>query len=164
MIIRFAWYSATYMECKQPTEKRFLTDVLLFTHLVHLPRAYASKPDNKKLPWIVYIPCRSEDNTQICVWLLKYYALRLAFRTVRRAFKSIVEDRMSDSSCCRQIRWRIGCRYGVQIYLSENRYILADKDRRSISITLTPKQYNNWNIFNYFCSERSEAYFCFKIT
>ena len=34
---RFAWYSATYMECKQPTEKRFLTDVLLFTHLVHLP-------------------------------------------------------------------------------------------------------------------------------
>ena len=40
---RFAWYSATYMECKQPTEKRFLTDVLLFTHLVHLPVAYASK-------------------------------------------------------------------------------------------------------------------------
>ena len=41
-----------------------LTDVLLFTHLMHLPRAYASKPDNKKLPWIVYIPCRFEDNTQ----------------------------------------------------------------------------------------------------
>ena len=54
---------------------------------------------------------------------------------------------MSDSSCCRQIRRRIGCRYGVQIYLSENRYILADKDRRSISITHTPKQYNNRNIF-----------------
>ena len=45
---RFAWYSATYMECKQPTEKRFLTDVLLFTHLVHLPAAYASKT----LQWI----------------------------------------------------------------------------------------------------------------
>ena len=51
---------------------------------------------------------------------------------------------MSDSSCCRQIRWRIGCRYWVQIYLSGNRYILADKDRRSISITHTPKQYNPW--------------------
>ena len=37
---RFAWYSATYMECKQPTEKRFLTDVLLFTHLMHLPQRH----------------------------------------------------------------------------------------------------------------------------
>ena len=73
--------------------------------------------------------------------------VRRAFKTVRRAFKSIVEDRMSDSSCCRQIRWRIGCRYGVQIYLSENRYILADKDRRSISITHTPKQYNRLKYF-----------------
>ena len=104
--------------------------------------------------------------------------VRRAFKIVRRAFKNsslehlglfeehlkiLFEDRMSDSSCCRQIRWRIGCRYWVQIYLSENRYILADKDRRSISITHTPKQYNNWSIYKYFCSERERSVFLFKI-
>ena len=125
----------------------FLTDVLLFTHLVHLPAAYASKT----LQWS-YALRSSMDISQ------KLYSSN----TVRRAFKVLFEDRMSDSSCCRQIRRRIGCRYWVQIYLSKNRYILADKDRRSISITHTPKQYNNWNIFNYFCSKRSEAYFCYK--
>ena len=33
------------MECKYTFKKMFLTDVLLFTHLVHLPKAYASKLD-----------------------------------------------------------------------------------------------------------------------
>ena len=121
---RFAWYSATYMECKQPTEEWFLTDVLLFTHLMHLPAAYASKT----LQWS-YALRSSMDISQ------KLYSSN----TVRRAFKVLFEDRMSDSSCCRQIRRRIGCRYGVQIYLSENRYILADKDRQGLSITHTPK-------------------------
>ena len=128
--------------------------MLLFTHLVHLPKAYASKPYQYYELFTFHVGLRIK-HTFVCDHL-KYYALRLAFKTVRRAFKNsslehlglfeehlkiLFEDRMSDSSCCRQIRRRIGCRYGVQIYLSENRYILADKDRRSISITHTPKQY-----------------------
>ena len=113
----------------------FLTDVLLFTHLVHLPAAYASKT----LQWIYALRSFKENSYRLG-----------SFETVRRAFKILFEDRMSDSSCYRQIRRRIGCRYWVQIYLSENRYILAYKDRRSISITHTPKQYNNRNIFELF--------------
>ena len=125
----------------------FLTDVLLFTHLVHLPEAYASKT----LQWSYALRSFKEISHRLGL-----------FETVRRAFKVLFEDRMSDSSCCRQIRRRIRCRYGVQIYLSENRYILADKDRRSISITHTPKQYNNRNIYTYFCSKRKRSVFLFK--
>ena len=69
---RFAWYSATYMECKQPTEKWFLTDVLLFTHLMHLPAAYASKT----VLWIYALRSFKEIGRRLG-----------SFETVRRALK-----------------------------------------------------------------------------
>ena len=133
-----------------------------FTHLVHLPAAYASKT----VLWIYALRSFNE----ISLRLGSFETVRRAFKIVRRTLKNIwcviaaiadmvavemmtnllekhlkvlFKDRRNDSSCCRQIRRRIGCRYWVQIYLSENRYILADKDRRSISITHTPKQYNH---------------------
>ena len=59
-------------------------------------------------------------------------SLALFIKNVRRTsycsqniFKSFEElrrfcwGRMSDSSCHGQIRWRVGCKYWVQIYLSE---------------------------------------------
>ena len=52
----------------------FLTDVLLFTHLVHLPAAYASKT----LQWIYALRSFKEISRRLC-----------SFETVRRTFKVI---------------------------------------------------------------------------
>ena len=62
----------------QPTAEhieRFLTDVLLFTHLVHLPEAYASKT----VLWIYASRSFKEISRRLGL-----------FETVRRAFKNIV--------------------------------------------------------------------------
>ena len=51
----------------------FLTDVLLFTHLVHLPAAYASKT----LQWIYALRSFKEIGRRLS-----------SFETVRRAFEN----------------------------------------------------------------------------
>ena len=53
----------------------FLTDVLLFTHLVHLPAAYASKT----VQWMYALRSFNEISRRLG-----------SFETVRRAFKNIV--------------------------------------------------------------------------
>ena len=53
----------------------FLTDVLLFTHLVHLPAAYASKT----VQWIYALRSFKEISHRLS-----------SFETVRRAFETIL--------------------------------------------------------------------------
>ena len=76
--------------CNQPKAEysdEVLTDVLLFTHLVHLPAAYASKPYKYYELFTFHVGLRIAH--KVCDHF-KYYAMRLAFRTVRRAFKTIL--------------------------------------------------------------------------
>ena len=112
---RFAWYSATYMECKQPTEKRFLTDVLLFTHLVHLPNQMGS-PKHQLIFWESGGTCRPMTHASFFATMLPNASVKnisyeytlcvgsLKLATGYEHLKVCWGRWMSDSSCCRQIR------------------------------------------------------------
>ena len=58
----------------------FLTDVLLFTHLVHLPAAYASKT----LQWIYALRSFNEISRR----LGSFETVRRTLKAVRRTFKN----------------------------------------------------------------------------
>ena len=59
----------------------FLTDVLLFTHLVHLPTAYASKT----VQWMYALRSFKEISRR----LGSFETVRRAFKIVRRTFEVI---------------------------------------------------------------------------
>ena len=67
----------------------FLTDVLLFTHLVHLPAAYASKT----LQWIYALRSFKEIGRRIG----SFETVRRALKAVRRTFKSYLVCNSCDS-------------------------------------------------------------------
>ena len=110
-----------------------LTDVLLFTHLVHLPRAYASKPDNKKLPWIVYIPCRSKIFTQSVI--IKNITPCVAYAHWKKIYLLSISYRLIIES---------GYRIGYKTWFNRQSY-------RHYQWAIAIKQIQP-KIFKYFCS------------